>query len=108
MSLRNRYVIARVKYLDMNMTQLKAVLALNRQTKGGTKSDLVDKCADGEARGAIPYCPICNSGVTPEVQYSTVQYSTVRRSVSLYDLSHVLSQNECLSHGVRFVTAVEE
>ena len=51
-----------IYYSDFNVDQLKEILVRNRQSKTGSKKDLINKCAEGKLLGAPPNCPKCNGG----------------------------------------------
>jgi len=51
------------KYSKLSVPQLKELLALNKQLKGGIKQELVDRCVDGKMYGALPRCPECGGGL---------------------------------------------
>mmetsp|Transcript_33802 Transcript_33802/g.46810 ORF Transcript_33802/g.46810 Transcript_33802/m.46810 type:complete len:410 (+) Transcript_33802:112-1341(+) len=61
------------KYNAMTNAQLKQVLKNNLQLLGGTKSELVERCVDGETHGALPKCPIC-AKATVKVNDKTKEY----------------------------------
>lgn len=48
--------------MKMSTEKLKEILLANNQTKTGNKSQLAEKCADGELLGRIPSCPECGGG----------------------------------------------
>ena len=51
------------KYSVMTIAELKRHLRANAQMLTGKKAELVDRCVDGELRGALPKCPKCVQGV---------------------------------------------
>ena len=50
------------KYEAMTAENLKGILRANKQIIGGTKAELVQRCAEGQILGAIPLCPVCFAG----------------------------------------------
>ena len=46
----------------MSGAQLKALLGLNEQLKGGNKGELVARCVDRKLHGNLPRCPECGGG----------------------------------------------
>ena len=53
------YYHAYMRYKSMKIDQLKDYLRWNDQLLKGVKNDLVDRCADGEAYGALARCEQC-------------------------------------------------
>jgi len=53
---------ASVQFQKMKVAELKAILELNMQIRGGKKAELVARCADGFLYGALPKCPSCHGG----------------------------------------------
>lgn len=51
------------KFGAMTAAELKALLALNGQIKGGDKQELVERCVDCKLFGGLPRCPECGGGV---------------------------------------------
>lgn len=49
-------------YESKKIDELKDVLRRNDQLLGGTKGELVHRCAEGEVLGALPRCPVCGAG----------------------------------------------
>ena len=54
------YYHAYVRYKAMKIDELKDYLRWNDQLLKGVKNDLVDRCADGEAYGALARCQQCS------------------------------------------------
>jgi hypothetical protein len=53
---------AKESFFAMTIPQLKDILRTNQQKVGGTKGELVDRCAEGSVLGAIPQCSVCGGG----------------------------------------------
>ena len=53
----------RSKYERMSVDELHEVLRANEMLLGGSKTELVNRCGEGEQRGAIPWCPMCKRGL---------------------------------------------
>ena len=53
-----------IKEYDINCSsdQLKEILSKNRQIKTGTKTELLNRVAEGKLLGALPNCPKCMGG----------------------------------------------
>ena len=49
-------------YGGLSVDKLKDLLRANRQPLSGPKSDLLQRCAEGKALGALPVCPLCGAG----------------------------------------------
>jgi len=54
---------AEALYTSKSVPELKALCELNSQLKGGSKSELVERCVDGKLYGALPRCPLCGGGI---------------------------------------------
>jgi len=51
------------RYSKLTLPQLKEMAGSNKQLKGGTKGELLDRCVDGKMYGALPRCPECGGGI---------------------------------------------
>uniref|UniRef100_A0A7S4J936 PARP-type domain-containing protein n=1 Tax=Prymnesium polylepis TaxID=72548 RepID=A0A7S4J936_9EUKA len=60
-------------YSKMTIPQLKALCEANKQLKGGTKPELVERLVDGKMYGALPRCPDCGGGIL-KVYYPNGKY----------------------------------
>ena len=49
-------------YSDYTNDQLKELLAKNRQPKTGSRSELLNRCAEGKLLGGLRKCPKCKGG----------------------------------------------
>ena len=53
---------ARTTFACLTLPDLKSCLRANEQLVGGTKPELVDRCADRKVYGNVPRCPTCRIG----------------------------------------------
>ncbi|CUI10906.1 Hypothetical protein, putative [Bodo saltans] len=49
-------------YESQSLQSLKDLCKLNKQVMSGTKSELVQRCAEGKVLGQTPICPFCGGG----------------------------------------------
>lgn len=49
-------------YEAQSLAALKDLCRLNKQVMSGTKSELVQRCAEGKVLGQTPICPFCGGG----------------------------------------------